>query len=76
MYNHKIKQEGTSMIKIENLNVTYNQTPALSNINLEIKGPGITGIIGPNGAGKSTFQKLMIKFQKKILIMLLTSNKK
>ncbi len=42
------------MIKIENLNVTYNQTPALSNINLEIKGPGITGIIGPNGAGKST----------------------
>ena len=39
MYKHKIKQEGTSMIKIENLTVTYNQAPALSNINLEIKGP-------------------------------------
>ena len=48
------------MIKIENLNVTYNQTPALSNINLEIKGPGITGIIGPNGAGKSTLIKAVL----------------
>ena len=48
------------MIKIENLNVTYNQIPALSNINLEIKGPGITGIIGPNGAGKSTLIKAVL----------------
>ena len=48
------------MIKIENLNVTYNQTPALSNINLEIKEPGITGIIGPNGAGKSTLIKAVL----------------
>ena len=48
------------MIKIENLNVTYNQSPALSNINLEINGPGITGIIGPNGAGKSTLIKAIL----------------
>ena len=48
------------MIKIENLNVTYNQSPALSNINLEINGPGITGIIGPNGAGKSTLIKSIL----------------
>ena len=48
------------MIKIENLTVTYNQTPALSNINLEITGPGITGIIGPNGAGKSTLIKAIL----------------
>ena len=48
------------MIKIENLTVTYNQTPALSNINLEITGPGITGIIGPNGAGKSTLIKAVL----------------
>ena len=48
------------MIKIENLTVTYNQAPALSNINLEIKGPGITGIIGPNGAGKSTLIKAIL----------------
>ena len=48
------------MIKIENLTVTYNQAPALSNINLEITGPGITGIIGPNGAGKSTLIKAIL----------------
>ena len=48
------------MIKIENLTVTYNQAPALSNINLEITGPGITGIIGPNGAGKSTLIKAVL----------------
>ena len=48
------------MIHIENLRVTYNQIPALSNINLEIKGPSITGIIGPNGAGKSTLIKAIL----------------
>lgn len=48
------------MIKIENLTVTYNQAPALSNINLEITGAGITGIIGPNGAGKSTLIKAVL----------------
>ena len=48
------------MIKIENLNVTYNQTPALADINLEINGPRIIGIIGPNGAGKSTLIKAVL----------------
>lgn len=48
------------MIKIENLNVTYNQSPVLSDINLEINGPGIIGIIGPNGAGKSTLIKAVL----------------
>lgn len=48
------------MIKIENLNVTYNQTPALADINLEINGPAIVGIIGPNGAGKSTLIKAVL----------------
>ena len=48
------------MIKIEKLNVTYNQTLALFDINLEINGPGIIGIIGPNGAGKSTLIKAIL----------------
>ena len=48
------------MIKIEKLNVTYNQTPALFDINLEVNGPGIIGIIGPNGAGKSTLIKAIL----------------
>lgn len=48
------------MIKIEKLNVTYNQSPVLSDINLEINGPSIIGIIGPNGAGKSTLIKAVL----------------
>ena len=56
----KIIEEGKNMIKIENLNVTYNQTPALADINLEINGPRIIGIIGPNGAGKSTLIKAVL----------------
>lgn len=56
----KIIEEGKNMIKIENLNVTYNQTPALADINLEINGPAIVGIIGPNGAGKSTLIKAVL----------------
>ena len=48
------------MIQIENLNVFYNQTPALSDVNLEIAGSNIIGIIGPNGAGKSTLIKAIL----------------
>jgi|GEM_PF-5929700 len=39
------------MIKIENLNVTYNQTPALSNINLEIAFLFLIKKIGSENAG-------------------------
>lgn len=60
MCREKLNEGGENMIKIDNLNVTYNQTPALSNVNLEIKGPAITGIIGPNGAGKSTLIKAIL----------------
>ena len=56
----KIIEEGKNMIKIEKLNVTYNQSPVLSDINLEINGPSIIGIIGPNGAGKSTLIKAVL----------------
>lgn len=56
----KIIEEGKNMIKIEKLNVTYNQAPVLSDINLEINRPGIIGIIGPNGAGKSTLIKAVL----------------
>ena len=48
------------MIQIKNLNVFYNQTPALSDVNLEITGSNIIGIIGPNGAGKSTLIKAIL----------------
>lgn len=45
------------ILKIEALNVTYQQTRALDNISLNLANNMRAAIIGPNGAGKSTFIK-------------------
>lgn len=42
------------MLKIKNLNVTYNNTPTLQGINLQINQGEIYAFIGPSGCGKST----------------------
>lgn len=47
------------MLKIKNLDFSYNETPVLRQINLSISPAEFIGIIGPNGAGKSTLLKLM-----------------
>jgi len=41
-------------LKIENLTKSYEKTPVLENLNLEVPSGTIFGLIGPNGAGKST----------------------
>ncbi|MEG1801951.1 MAG: ABC transporter ATP-binding protein [Lachnospiraceae bacterium] len=46
---------------VEDITKNYKDFSALSNINIEIKEPGIYGVLGPNGAGKTTFLKLMLK---------------
>ena len=48
------------MIEIENLTVTYKDTPALDNINVTLSKSKIIGIVGPNGAGKSTLIKAVL----------------
>ena len=48
------------MIEIENLTVTYKDTPALENINVKLSKSKIIGIVGPNGAGKSTLIKAIL----------------
>ena len=48
------------MIEIENLTVTYKDTPALDNINVTLSNSKIIGIVGPNGAGKSTLIKAVL----------------
>jgi len=52
----------TSIIKIRNLNITYDNhckknLPAIKNINLDIPKNKITMIIGPSGCGKTTLLK-------------------
>ena len=47
-------------IHIENLNVYYNHTPALTDICLDVADGEFLGIIGPNGGGKSTLLKAIL----------------
>lgn len=46
-----------NMIKTENLNIAYQDTNIVENLNIEIPKGKITSIIGPNGCGKSTILK-------------------
>lgn len=46
-------------IKIENLNLYYNDFQALKNINMSIEQNKITAFIGPSGCGKSTLLKTL-----------------
>ncbi len=47
-------------IHIENLNVSYDNTQALKDINLDVQQGEFLGIMGPNGGGKSTFLKAIL----------------
>lgn len=49
-------------IQIKDLNVTYNEVPALKNINLEVPKRQITVIMGPSGCGKTTLLKCINRF--------------
>ncbi len=48
-----------SILKINNLNLSYGQQTVLKNINLNINKGEITSIIGPSGCGKSTLLKCL-----------------
>lgn len=47
-------------VKVEKLNVNYDQTPAIWGIDFEIPERKLVGIVGPNGAGKSTLLKALL----------------
>ncbi|NLO41700.1 MAG: ABC transporter ATP-binding protein [Bacteroidales bacterium] len=57
--NKKTEKE-TKAIHIENLNVYYGQTPAITNVCLDVSEGEYLGIIGPNGGGKSTLLKAVL----------------
>jgi len=48
-----------SILKVENLNLFYNDFQALKNINVEFYENNIHAIIGPSGCGKSTLLKCL-----------------
>lgn len=47
------------IIKVEGLNLWYNENHALKDINISIPKNKITALIGPSGCGKSTFLKTL-----------------
>ncbi|WGI17554.1 metal ABC transporter ATP-binding protein [Methanonatronarchaeum sp. AMET-Sl] len=47
-------------IKLENVSISFGETRALENINLEIKDGSYTALIGPNGGGKTTLIKIIL----------------
>lgn len=44
-----------TIIETKNLNVSYDQKPAIKNMTLSFPEKEVTAIIGPSGCGKSTF---------------------
>ena len=49
----------SNIIKVEGLNLWYNENHALKDINISIPKNKITALIGPSGCGKSTFLKTL-----------------
>lgn len=47
------------MIHVKDLNVYYDQTQALKEIQLDIEARSLTALIGPSGCGKSTFLRTL-----------------
>ncbi len=49
-----------NIIKVKNLTVNYDKSPAIWDLNFSIPSGSSVGIIGPNGGGKTTLVKSMI----------------
>ena len=47
----------TTAINFQNLTLGYDQHPAVSQLQSDIKEGSLTAVVGPNGAGKSTLLK-------------------
>lgn len=55
-----------SYIHVEDLTVSYGESPVLWDVDVDIERNAITAIVGPNGAGKSTLLKCILGFVKSI----------
>jgi ABC-2 type transport system ATP-binding protein len=53
-------QSDNSLLEIRNLWKSYDGTPAVRGVDLEVKRGEIFGLLGPNGAGKTTTLKIVV----------------
>ncbi|RAO99491.1 multidrug ABC transporter ATP-binding protein [Petrotoga sp. 9PW.55.5.1] len=53
------------ILKVENLNKSYNQKKAVNNVSIEVEQGEIFALLGPNGAGKTTTIKTILGLRKK-----------
>ena len=50
-----------TVLKIENLGITFGGLKAVQHLDLEVKEKQLYGLVGPNGAGKTTLIKIILK---------------
>lgn len=58
--NMENKKELRNVVDIQNLSVSYGETPALAGVSFPVKEGDYLGIIGPNGGGKTTLLKTIL----------------
>jgi len=58
-----VNNNGTTFLKMNNVNVFYDSIQALKNISLEVAKSEFVVLIGANGAGKSTLLKSILNIQ-------------
>lgn len=51
--------ENNTILKADNISISFGALKAVDNFNLEIKSKELVGLIGPNGAGKTTVFNLL-----------------
>lgn len=56
------KNRGASGVRIENLSLSFDETPVLKDVNLEIKPGEFFTFLGPSGSGKSTLLRAIAGF--------------
>jgi zinc transport system ATP-binding protein len=63
-----------TVVEIENLYFSYQNTPVLSDVSLNVREGEFVGLIGPNGGGKTTLLKLTMGFLRPLKGSLLVFN--